>query len=202
MRTCLSAAATFALLCSAALGQSIQTLPDIDRLAAEPGAEVVRDTNGAVAAVTLQRNGVSIRSTRQSGQVRTVGVDQSGHGAVLCLWRIYIQARSSLDLCLPNQYPELRREMDGTIGRINNFIAANSLVPISAQAVAAAIAAQDAAIKTQLQAMGPGGLAKVCAAPAATQLATALAHQSQAERQRFVADLVSVPRPPVMNPCM
>lgn len=199
MRILLQLGIVLVLLCSTARAQTLQVIPDIDHLAAEPGAEVTRSTDGTVQAVTLRRNGVAIQSSRQRG---TVGVDESGHGAVMCTWAIYVQIKTSVDLCGSAQAPQLGSELDEAIAKLNDFIAANSLVPTTVQAVAAAVTAEENKAKAAVAKLGEGGFAKTCSNPDIKQMISATARMSHAEWQKTVSDLISIPRPPVMNPCL
>ncbi len=192
-----------ALLCAAAHAQALDPAPDLTQLATMPGAEVTRDANGVVQAVTLNRSGVVITSVRQGDGSQTTGVDNSGHGAVLCLLSIYIETRTTLDVCFPDQYADLHRELDGAIGKTLNFVVANSLAPVAMPALQAGIAARETMAKTQAAKLGPERVAAACAKPnGAGQMVTAMSQQSAADWQKSVADLLSVPRPPVMNPCL
>ena len=202
MRSQLCLAIALACMGPAAHAQLVQTLPDIDHLAAEPGAQVTRNKVGEVETVELQRAGVMIRSTRQGGKVQVTEEDRSGHGAVLCIWSIYIELRSSLDVCFQGKYPGLRVDLDGAIGAMNGFIAANSLAPLSAEAVGTAVTAHEAAAQAAAANTAPGRLPRMCDSPDLGQMAAMMARASHDDMQKTVTDLLSVPRPPVMNPCL
>ena len=193
--------AVLVLLGSAAHAQLVQVYPDIDRLAAEPGAQVTRNKDGRVESVTLERAGVVISSTRQGDTTQITGEDKSGHGAVLCNWAIYIEVRNSLDICFQDKYPRLHEELDSAIGSINSFIAANSLVPMSEEAGVSAVAARDAAVRADAANTASGRPPRPCS-PDIGQMAAAMAHVSHDDFQKAVTNLLSVPRPPVMSPCL
>lgn len=201
--SCVLAIATYQC-CSSGTAQSAPPNQEevIERLAAEPGAVITRDKQGVVDSVQLERNGVSIRSVRQGSEVAVVGIDHSGHGAVLCVWSLYIDLRSSLDTCFPGQYRELRDDLDAAIAAMNLFIATNSLAPTSKEALEAAITEREEKARAAVSSLNAKELAQTCASPDLHQMVTRLAGRSRNDRQKTIAELLSVPRPPVSNPCL
>jgi hypothetical protein len=132
--------------------------------------------------------------------------DHSGKGAVLCDWEIAIGVRNAIDVCFPEEFAELRAELSITINAINEFIVANNPSPIT---------------KAELEARVAQRLAKSRSAAAADPRPVSeslhcqymrrsfilpmdenLKKTSPDERRRALADFLSVPRVPVMNPCL
>jgi hypothetical protein len=92
-----------------------------------------------------QRQGTELNSVKRTigdsvPQSQVIEEDTSGHGAVLCAWRVYINLRAGLNLCFPSEYPELREDLDSAIGSMNRFIAANRKPPTTMAEVEALVA--------------------------------------------------------------
>ena len=133
-------------------------------------------------------------------------VSFSGRAGVLCIWKLYIGFRQRLNVCFRGLYPEFREDLDYAIGAMNDFITANSLFPTSKQEVEAAVAELEARGQKQFDEgraqMGPEELQSKCSASAFGQGIVTMAQMTREERRRQIAELLSVPRPPVMNPCI
>jgi len=181
---------------------------DLTALESQPGMKIRRWHQGNCDYIVVQRNGVSISPVRTGDQWGTVGQDDSGHGAVLCVWHIYISARQTLDGCFPGAYPELRQDLSDGIAAMNGFIVANSLHPTSTAEVEASVAAsdRDARLKWSetIQSLRPTKeqIQAACRNDEAGRMIIAMANQPREQRRQMIRDLLSVPRPPVMNPCM
>lgn len=116
-------------------------------------------------------------------------VDQSGKGAVLCVWMLTSLVREASRRCdLPDRSRELDRELDNSIERIEAFIMANASSP-------------------------PKDIRKARKAMIADQTGRDFckyipelysAHQAQgaAALREGIDELLSVPREPLMNPCV
>jgi len=89
---------------------------------------------------------------------------------------------------------------------MNNFIAANSLAPTSKEEVEAAVTALVDRSKKQgdgtTAQLGGEEFQKRCASSDFGRGIVKMAEMTREQRRRQIADLLSVPRPPVMNPCM
>jgi hypothetical protein len=179
---------------------------DIDALAQQPGTEVTRTQEGDTQSIQIHRAGVVVSIQRKGNQTQTVGQDNSGHGAVLCMWKFYIGFRQGLNQCFPGQYPEFREDLDYAIGAMNDFIVANSLSPTSKAEVEAAVAALEARGQKQFDdgraQLGAEELQKRCGASNFGQMIVKMTEMTREQRRRQIVELLSVPRPPVMNPCI
>ncbi len=202
---CLLAGALL-LLSIAAQAETVPSDADIDALVKQPGTEVTRTQDGDTQRIEIRRTGVVISIRRKGDQIQTVGQDESGHVGVLCMWKLYIGLRQGLNVCFPGQYPEFREDLDYAIGAMNDFITANSLFPTSKQEVDATLAELEARGQKQFDEgraqMGPEELQAKCTASAFGQGIVRMAEMTREQRRRQIADLLSVPRPPVMNPCI
>jgi len=146
----------------------------------------------------LERGGASIQRFRSDGEAITLGTDRSGRGAVLCVWQIFIVIRHSVAACAPDR-ADLRAELDRSIAATNGFIVANSPGPVTLSAVEARAHAIDDQAIAGFAKLAPAARAKACAADWATQIAARL---TPVAVRGWTDDLLSVPRLPVMDPCL
>jgi hypothetical protein len=164
-----------------------------ERLAAQPGTQATRNKAGEI--IELVRGGVSV------GQM--VSIDNSGHGAVLCAWEILIETRNELDSCGPGHRADLRNALDQEIDDINRFIVLNSLDPVTLEQVKAGIASLTELYRQQLEPFSPDMIKKECMPGGKLgQFLSAYDGITVPEQRKAIEDLLSVPRPPVMNPCL
>jgi hypothetical protein len=171
-----------------ATGQGV----DFDAIAALPGAQTTttKSTDGSEVTEVKLPNGVVFHRERRNGETSTYGADLSGHGAVMCAWRIYNGLAAALESCPEYRNEPLKADLADAIDRINDFIVANSLSPVTkAELERTAAAAMKENVPRLCQSGDLAGMLK----------SAGLAHD------RFmssVADLLSIPRPPVTNPCL
>jgi len=146
----------------------------------------------------LERGGASIQRFRSGGEAIERGTDRSGHGAVLCVWQVFITIRHSVAACAPDR-ADLLAELDRSIAATNGFIVANSPGPVTLSAVEARAHAIDDQAIAGFAKLAPAARAKACAADWATQIAARL---TPVAVRGWTDDLLSVPRLPVMDPCL
>ena len=120
-----------------------------------------------------------------------VQTDVSGKGAVLCAWTLYDTMAIIGETCHRNRDAALREELRDGVGRIENFIMANSRTPVSRQGL------DDA--RRQRRAELDRGL---CRQRDAVEMYRALREQGPEAVRSNIDDLLSIPREPVMNPCL
>lgn len=181
----LSLAASLASYASAA-GQDM----NFEAIVAQPGAQTTTNINkdGSEDTVVKLPSGVVFRSVRRNGKTQTVGADHSGHGAVLCSWEIYVTLAAALEICPEYRNESLKTSLTSAVDKINDFIVANSMAPVSkAELEKSAISKRE------------GRLCQSRGVAAMLKSAGSVPHD---ELMSGVADLLSVPRPPVMNPCL
>ncbi|HYD06061.1 MAG TPA: hypothetical protein VEC60_10055 [Reyranella sp.] len=122
-------------------------------------------------------------------------IDTTGKGAVLCAWQIFQTVRNVIDACAPGEFQALRSDMSWAIDATNDFIAANSPQPVT-KAELEAVVARDA----------ERDRARFTSASCPTlreQWIESWSSVTMGEPfRRGVADMLSVPRKPVMNPCV
>ena len=164
----------------------------LDAIAAQPGAQTTTTKNNDGSEVTEVRlpGGVVFHQERRNGKTLTSGHDLSGHGAVLCTWSIYVAMAAALELCPELRNEPLKADLANAIDRINDFIVANSLSPVTKAELErrAASATEDTS--------------QLCRSDGVAQMIKSAGSASHDKLMSSVADLLSVPRPPVMNPCL
>ncbi|WP_145750376.1 hypothetical protein [Nitrospirillum amazonense] len=162
-----------------------------------------RDARGNETREITYAGGVVARQWRDgSGKPQTVMEDRSGHGAVLCLREIYVALREGLDTCRQDGDEALRRFMDEGLQQIDDFVVANSLTPVTKDALKAA---EEARLKKQRDGAALRGLeaqAKICAGGDAQRMLGGLRSASLDKLRAELAAALSVPRPPVFSPCL
>jgi hypothetical protein len=166
---------------------------NLDAVAAQPGAQTTTTVNEDGSEVTEVKlpNGVTFHQERRNGNTQTFANDASGHGAVLCNWGIYVALEAALEICPVYRNEPLKADLADAIDRINDFIVANSLSPVT---------------KSELEKRAvsmTGDVSQLCRpdGPVAEMLKS-FESMPRDKRMSSVADLLSVPRPPVMNPCL
>jgi len=167
---------------------------DLAALAKQPGTEVIRRSEGGKTIVEIRRGGVVITQMRG---ITVSAVDHSGHGAVLCAWRIYVDTLAALEVCQPDTHIELRQDLRQATDAIADFIVANSLTPVKKTDLDAYVFKRRAETRAQSDAAG-----KACSPEFLEQSLPQLEAVPRDERQAQTAEILSVPRPPVMDPCL
>ncbi|MGJ5029075.1 hypothetical protein ACQR1I_19710 [Bradyrhizobium sp. HKCCYLS2038] len=163
-----------------------------DAIAAWPGAQITTTTNndGSEVKVVKLPNGVVFRQERRNGKTLTFGNDTSGHGAVMCSWNIYVIVAAALEICPEFRNEPLKTDLAGAIDMINDFIVANSLSAVSK----AELEQRAASVRKDVP--------QLCRSDSVAGMIKAFGSMSHDKFTTSVADLLSVPRPPVTNPCL
>lgn len=135
-------------------------------------------------------------STRRIGDAE-VKVDNTGKGAVLCTWSMLVAAANAARECGWEDKPALAE----AIGRIDAFIIVNSPEPITQEQLDARKAADaDQGYETA------AGRASICEHTAGShsfgEMLWSIHSTSPDQLAALTSDLLSIPREPVMNPCL
>jgi hypothetical protein len=165
---------------------------NLDAIAAQPGAQstTTMDKDGGEVREVKLPNGVVFHQERRNGETLTSGEDLSGHGAVLCSWNIYVGLAAALEVCPEFRNKPLKADLANAIDRINDFIVANSLSPVS-----------KAELKKRAAYMRDD-VSRICRSDDMVGMIKSFELVSHDKFMSSVADLLSVPRPAVMNPCL
>jgi hypothetical protein len=173
-------------------------------LADQPGAKVVdsKDRNGDEIRNVELLSGVSFRLHRHGDKVTSVGNDHTGKGAVQCMWGIYISIRSYLKVCSGATDDALVTGLDTAIERINEFIIENSLIPVTRADLEGAILLQEQRGARELIGVPKEEIQRKCMAAQSSPAHSKLRSYIKDDLDGKINNLLSVKRPPVMNPCL
>ena len=182
-----------------------------DSVAAQPGAQVTdkTDPSGTVTREIMLPSKVIFILRRRGGRIESTGLDNSGHGAVGCSAQIIPRLLFSLDICAAGRYPDLRRAIEQEVNDIDDFITRNSLVPVTKEQLLRERSQARQALQEKSAGMSAEDIAKKCREGDLRNWLTKLEQGGEegqkalaAETRKSAEDLLSVPRPPVLNPCL
>lgn len=130
-------------------------------------------------------------------------VDVSGKGAVLCLWYIYLLLEAATDVCEWDPLP-VDDAISRGIDRIDQFIVANSSQPVTLEMLS------QAKIRQIEESLGtsPNETARACtfqAGDTSSFVGGLFEMRRSLTPEQFDASIdamLSIPREPVMNPCL
>lgn len=198
MRAALAIIAT-AMLAASVAGAEPPLGDALDQaLSAQPGVVVTHGSESGTTYTEWKKNGVFFRRQRRGSKDEWIGDDESGHGAVLCSWMIYVTLRAALNDCPADRFVDLRADLDQGVTAMEAFIVANSVTPTTVAELRGKAATEEARTRAAASSSGP----RVCAAGGVGQMITAFDRMGQPARREAVDKLLSVPRWPVSNPCL
>jgi hypothetical protein len=128
------------------------------------------------------------------------------HGAVLCIWSIYLVADKIGEMCFAGQDPEFKEFLDQSIKAMDTFIMENA--PATAEQLTAvkrqAREGEIAFMSDRARKEEPGN-PDVCTARIfrdGVMIYRRLRDQDREELRTGIVKLLSIPRKPLMNPCL
>ncbi len=138
--------------------------------------------------VTVSWDGKSIElpggvTVSDGGQT---AIDHSGHGGVLCGWMLYSELKNYADNCKTDIDRTHAEELNRAVERVDAFIVANSLAPVTR--------AEVEALRNQIPAD--------CETPELKTMFDGYKSGPPEKLNQMVDGLLSVPRPAVMEPCL
>ncbi|MBL4726746.1 MAG: hypothetical protein JKY83_08765 [Rhizobiaceae bacterium] len=158
---------------------------------------------------------ILVQESRKDGKIKgTFLMDQSGLGAVLCTSSLLVSTKIWMDICDDFNNSKSSKRLNTAMDRIGKFIVENSMSPVSLDELNAQIA-----VKTNKLRLGileeqkksghtSNSTLLLCrgsheeAIKFVEQMSDGIAGQSEKEFDQSIDDLLSVPRLPVMNPCL
>lgn len=151
--------------------------------------------------------GVVIVQTRSGSEVLAYSWDDSGLGAVKCVWGIYTVVKSELELCPDAASPEIKRNLDRAIGRMNAFIVTNSLQPVTIGQIEEEVEKRAknyrAERKRKIGKTPSRSRTNQCLSSFSLRIIRSMENLKDLERlNKQIDKLLSVPRLPVFNPCL
>ncbi len=145
---------------------------------------ISKDSTGNEVKTAKFKGGVEIDSAG-------ISMDTSGHGAVICSWGMLIAYEAKLKTCAPDRAAASIKNIQKAIGKTNEFIVKNSILPISKEEI-------DVATKAKEEMYASKGKA-LCTKEEIEILDKSF---SKDDFNIQIDKMLSVPRPPVINPCM
>ena len=117
--------------------------------------------------------------------------DTTGKGAVMCIWGIYVGLQQIGDTCFAGQDQDFKAQLADSIARTDRFIIANSPERVT---------------QADLEARKQYGRAEavqfgLCSGDG-VQMYRMMRDQGPAALKAGTDELLSIPRKPVMNPCL
>ena len=171
----------------------------IERLPKGTEIRIVKNKDGTETRTLDFPGKVQITETRSIyGSQGSMGSDNSGKGAILCTWMIYGTTKHFLDVCGGKNDQGARMRLDKTIDKINDFIVANSLTPVTKDEL-------NKKIKTMgfdESRMSKEELLKVCQSKDMRSFGDYARTTPEDKFNAAIEDALSIPRPPVLNPCL
>jgi len=199
----IAAAALLTMLFVAGV-QANQWSPFWDAVAERPDAKVTDGVNqkGDETRRIELSSGVVFSLTRQGDRITAFSSDLSGHGAVLCTWAIYVEVRAHIEACSPGEDPDFEARLDDAIDKINGFIVESSLEPVTKPQLMDAIQQRKLQTKRAMSGQSQEDQRKRCEADGASSMVKSLKSMPHNAWVAGLTKLLSVKRPPVMNPCL
>lgn len=171
----------------------------------QPGAQITRNVrpDGTETKTIQLPSGVSfLVSHAKDGSVGVTGIDNSGHGAVMCVWSVYVQLSVALDICDSTPDPVAKAALSDAIGQMDEFIIKNSLTPVSQAELDARKASERSKGLTAISGLSKEDASRRCASGNISRMLAAIGTTTAGKLKAEIANLLAVPRPPVMNPCL
>ena len=177
--------------------------PIWDKLAEQPGAKVEDSmVNGKERRLIKLESGVDFVLQRNGNEVSYTGFDHSGHGGVMCAWGIYGSLRMFMDMCPTKTDDDLKMELDGALDIIGDFIVENNLTPVTKDQLLSGLHTKMENEMKLLRGMPKEQVHKTCLSSDARTMIEAMKRMPKEKLHANIAKLLSVKRPPVMNPCL
>lgn len=173
-----------------------------DKYLDQPGTVVDPGSKSNQRSIRL-KSGVVINQVRNGNHVSSTAIDDSGYGAVGCAWIIYVSIKAELVTCKNNNDADVVAELDRAIGKINDFIVKNSVPPITKTQLEEQILRQVKEIeKNKAQIIEDTGAKQECPNRNVAQFVDNFRQRPRDEFRQSIDKMLSVPRPPVSNPCL
>lgn len=113
------------------------------------------------------------------------------HGAVGCIWLIYASMKAELDACFPAE-TDLRNAFTTIVDELKQFIIANSITPITQGELDAFLVTRTKSYNGKCKERTPDEM----------QQFISESKEHIDKHQQKIKDSLSIPRPPVTNPCL
>ncbi|MFK5980592.1 MAG: hypothetical protein QM488_17095 [Rhizobiaceae bacterium] len=176
---------------------------------------IEKNENGLETREFVLPGNILVRENRKNEKI--IGsflLDQSGFGSILCTQSILLSTKIWLDVCDDFNNSKSSERLNIAIGRIFKFIVENSILPVSInelniQLDIKAVKLRTYILETQQNSGDTKNIALLQCRGAhdeaiefVEQISNRIAEQSEKEFEQSIDELLSVPRLPVMNPCL
>lgn len=144
------------------------------------------------------KGGVVVEQQRVKGEISTMMMDVSGHGAVRCVLQTYVLLVAVHDVCHIND-EKWRSLLMSTVSRIGEFAERNAIEPVTKSEI---VAWAEESAKEASAHNSSSEIEQMCSSP--DGFGQAFLKLREMGESKFVAavdDLLSVERPAVLNPC-
>ena len=170
-----------------------------DRFFSDPSVKVDIQTleDGTVKRTLTLPGEILVEQRRRDGKVSTFTTDRSGLGAVLCAKEILFTVKTAIDHCEALKNPKLSKRFGEALSKINHFIAANWPRPVTLDE----IMRNDKKRVSDLV----HSERNLCKGDEAYTMAQMVEGYEQMPEKTFMDEIdkmLSVPRLPVMAPCL
>jgi hypothetical protein len=168
-------------------------------VASRPDAEISmkKNSDGKDLRTAAFSGGVVI-TEQEDGSV--LGMDNTGHGAIICAWGLYTEIKNWLDKCGTEEEKKLQEIVSSYVERLNDFIVGNSVMPITKQDMGVKSKARADFFNQKIPAVTGDDLRQQCDSSGIVTFVNAMKTQPEFFNDS-IDKMLSVPRPPVMNPC-
>ncbi|WP_372617022.1 hypothetical protein [Falsiroseomonas sp.] len=169
-----------------------------EAFARQPGARMEETTTPQGLVTSVEANGVRMSRMGEGDSTSFVEQDVSGKGAVLCAWGLTGIFSVLLDACRPDDAAEAREDTAHALRDMLAFILANDLARRPRSFWESQLETQ----RAQARQFTSEQVHRICRREQNRQILNAYINTPSDERRRRIAELLSVPRQPVVNPCL
>lgn len=181
-----------------------------DRFFEDPKAKAEFKTldDGTEVRSVLLPGGVRLEERREDGAISRYSMDTSGAGAVLCTREIFLTVQIALAVCEDLENRTVSNRLDEALGRVDDFVVANSVEPVSLSQLHENEQARLIEFRKEMR--GASDEEKVASCRSVdeerfrfrAEISRALGSMSDEDFRKWLDHLLAVPRLPAMNPCL
>ena len=193
-----------AVIFAALGGAAAEDTPYWRLLEAQPGATLSTYSDGAGHELRQVRlpGGVVFSEVWVGKDYYITGSDESGHGAVMCIWTIHATRLAMLEVCPSSDLSPWKAELASALDKIDDFIVSNNLTPISEESLRERREELVDGLRGEVARMTPPDVERACRSGSVEEMLGPLRSMSVENFRADLEQVLAVPRPPVMNPCI
>jgi len=130
-----------------------------------------------------------------------IGEQTGSHAPVWCAWMAYNQVKGIFDICAPHDDQAFKGKLDNALDDINDFIVANSTAPVTKTELESRMKEGQAQMHAMSSKLTAAELHKKCTTGDWGRVINGVRTWPDGKLEADIAELLSVPRPPELNPC-